>query len=135
MTLRLVLLRDNEVLWEMPLYTSGWLRSELDEELEELENDFDKLSIIFDALSNKNRLLMMKTLLEEEEATLHFSDLMRELKMNPKVVRESAVKLRSGGFLKQPDRGEYKCSQTGQISFFTITLALRRLLNSLEELE
>ncbi len=134
MPFKLVLLKDNKVVWEMPLFTKEWIKDELDEELEELENEFDRISKIFDALSNKNRLMMMKSLIGEEDI-LHFSDLMRELRMNPKIVRESAIKLKSGGLLEQPDRGEYQCSRIGQVSFFTLPLVLRRLLKTLDEID
>jgi len=131
MSLRLLLMRGNDVLWEMPLFTDGWPKDDLDEELEGLETEFDSLSEVFDALSHKNRLMIMKSLLEEGP-TLNFSALMRELNMNPKMVRESTRKLREGGLLRQPERGKYECSRAGQASFLTLTLTLKHLLRALE---
>lgn len=135
MTLRLILMRGNDVLWEMPLFTDRWPKDDLDEELEGLETEFDRLSEVFDALSHKNRLMIMKSLLEEEGSTLSFSALMRELNMNPKMVRESTRKLREGGLLRQPERGKYECSRAGQASFLSLTLTLRHLLQALENEE
>jgi len=131
MSLRLLLMRGTDVLWEMPLFTDGWPKDDLDEELEGLETEFDRLSEIFDALSHKNRLMIMKSLLEGGPI-LSFSALMRELNMNPKMVRESTRKLREGGLLRQPERGKYECSRAGQASFLTLTLTLRHLLRALE---
>ena len=133
MSLRLILLRGKKVLWEIPLSTEDWTRDDLDGELEDLETEFDSLSKVFDALSNRNRLMIMKNLLGEEGTTLTFSDMMRGLNMNPKIVRESTTKLSSGGLLEQTERGRYACPRAGQASFLTLTVALRRLLLSLEE--
>jgi len=134
MTLRLILMRGNNVLWEMPLFTDGWPKDDLDEELEDLETEFDRLSEVFDALSHKNRLMIMKSLLEEGPI-LNFSALMRELNMNPKTVRESTRKLREGGLLRQPERGKYECPRAGQASFLSLTLTLKHLLQALENEE
>jgi len=60
---------------------------------------------------------------------------MRELDLNPKIVWENSKKLREGGFLKKTGRGKYRCSEFGQIAFMMMSLALRRLKQSVEEME
>jgi len=133
--LKLQLVRDGEVIFDIPLSPSDWPRMHLEHELSSLEQDFQRLSRIFDALSNETRLRMMKRLIEEETRTMNFTDFMHELKLNPKLVWENAGRLSEGGLLKKIGRGKYECSEFGQRTFMMMSLALRRLMQTLEELE
>jgi DNA-binding transcriptional ArsR family regulator len=134
MKLRLLLVKDNETICEIPLLADEWQKQTLEDELKALEMDFDNLSLFFDALSHKNRLLMMKRLFEDEDLTLGFADFMKDLDLNPKIVWESMKKLRKGGLLEKSENGKYRCSKLGQAEFLMVSLALRRLLQALEEL-
>jgi Mn-dependent DtxR family transcriptional regulator len=78
---------------------------------------------------------MMRKLLQEEDHAMGFADFMRELDLNPKIVWENSKKLAEGGLLQKTARGQYRCSQTGQTAFIMMSLALRRLLESIEEIE
>jgi len=133
MKLRLLLVKDNETICEIPLLADEWQKQILEDELKELEGDFDNLSLFFDALSHKNRLLIMKRLFEDEDLTLGFADFMKDLDLNPKIVWESMRKLRKGGLLEKSENGKYRCSKLGQAEFVMVSLALRRLLQALEE--
>jgi len=135
MELKLQLVRNGEVLFEIPLSPSDWPKAQLDNELEALEGDFQKFSKIFDALSHETRLRMMKRLMEEEDQTVNFADFMRDLNLNSKIVWENTRKLREGGLLEKVDRGRYRCSDVGQRGFMLISCAFRRLIEALEELE
>ncbi len=135
MALKLQLVKNGEVLFEMPLAVESWPREELKGELEKLEDDFKKFSEFFDVLSNEGRLRMMKRLFEDEELTLSFADFMRELNLNPKTVWESTRKLTSCGLLERSEDGKYRCTRLGQAEFLMVSLALRRLLRALEEFE
>jgi len=135
MTLKLLLVRDGEVLFEMPLSPADWPKEQLEDELKEFEADFQRFSKIFDALSHRTRLQMMKRLVEEEDGMMNFADFMRDLDLNPKTVWENAKKLRDGGFLEKVARGRYRCSEVGQRGFILMSLALRHLLETLEEIE
>ncbi|MFC1486877.1 hypothetical protein ACFLRN_04220 [Thermoproteota archaeon] len=66
---------------------------------------------------------------------MNFADFMRDLDLNPKTVWENSRKLSDEGFLSKTARGTYSCSEFGQSAFMTLILALRRLLESLEEIE
>ncbi|UCD40270.1 MAG: winged helix-turn-helix transcriptional regulator, partial [Candidatus Bathyarchaeota archaeon] len=88
-----------------------------------------------DALSHKTRFGMMKLLMEEEDGTMNFADFMRNLDLNPKIVWENARKLREDGFLEKVSRGRYRCSDVGQRGFIMMSLALRHLMETLEEIE
>ena len=135
MSLKLQLVRNGKILLEMPLSTIDWPKDQLEREFRAFEEDFQRFSNIFDALSNQTRLKMMRKLVEEEDSTMNFAEFMKELDLNPKTVWENSKKLSDGGFLTKTGRGTYTCSQFGQTTFLTLSLALRRLLESLEELE
>ncbi len=112
-----------------------WSKDQLEEEFKAFEEDFERFSSMFDALSNQTRLKMMRRLVEEEDSTMNFADFMKDLDLNPKTVWENSRKLSDGGFLTKTGRGTYHCSEFGQSAFLTLSLALRRLLESLEEIE
>ena len=135
MKLRLQLVRDGKVLFEIPLSPTDWPKEQLENELEALGGEFQRFSKIFDALSHETRLRMMKRLMEEEDRTINFVDFMRDLNLNPKIVWENARKLREGGLLEKIDRGIYRCSDFGQRRFILISFAFRRLIEALEEME
>jgi DNA-binding transcriptional ArsR family regulator len=135
MALKLRLVRDGEIIFEMPLSPSDWTHEELANEFNATEDDFQKLSKLFGALSHQTRLRMMRRLVEEENRTVSFADFMRDLDLNPKLVWENSRKLEEGGLLLKTARGQYSCSQSGQTMFMMMSLALRRLIESLEEME
>lgn len=135
MKLKLQLRRNGEVLFEIPLSPTEWPREKFEDELKAFESDFQRLTKVFDALSHKTRLMMMKRLLEEDDHTMKFGDFMHDLDLNPKIVWENAKKLREGGFLEKVERGKYRCSEVGQTGFMLIGFALRRLMEAMNELE
>ena len=135
MTLKLQLVRDGKVILEVPLSPTDWPKEQLETEFKAFEDDFERFSSMFDALSNHTRLKMMRRHVEEEDSTMNFADFMKDLDLNPKTVWENSRKLSDGGFLTKTGRGTYSCSEFGQSAFMTLSLALRRLLESLEEME
>ena len=135
MTLKLQLVRNGEVLFEIPLSPTDWSREQLVKELEAFEADFRRFSKIFDVLTHKTRFGMMKCLMVEEDSTMNFADFMRDLNLNPKIVWENTRKLRENGFLEKVSRGRYRCSDVGQRRFIMMSLALRHLMKTLEEIE
>jgi DNA-binding transcriptional ArsR family regulator len=135
MSLKLQLVRDGEIILEIPLSPMDWSKDQLETEFTAFEDDFQKFSCMFGALSNQTRLKMMRRLVENEDSTMNFADFMRDLDLNPKTVWENSKKLSDGGFLTKTGRGTYSCSAFSQSAFLTLSLALRRLLESLEEIE
>lgn len=135
MNLKLRLVRDGEIIFEIPLSPVDWPKQQLDNELKAFEEDFQKFSKMFHALSNQTRLRMMRRVVREEDRTMRFADFMRDLDLNPKIVWENSRKLRDGGFLKKTGRGEYSCSDFGQTAFITMSLVLRHLIETIEEIE
>jgi DNA-binding transcriptional ArsR family regulator len=135
MNLKLQLVRNGKTILEIPLSPLDWPKDQLETEFKAFEDEFQKFSSMFDALSNQTRLKMMRSLVEAEDSTMNFADFMRDLDLNPKTVWENSKKLRDGGFLTKTGRGTYCCSEFSQSAFLTLSLALRRLLESLEETE
>ncbi len=133
MKLKVQLVRNGEVLFEIPLSPADWTREQMEDELEAFEADCSKLSRVFHALSHETRLRMMMRLMEEEDRTMNFADFMKDLDLNPKIVWENARKLEEGGFLEKVERGKYRCSEVGESGFILMSLVLRRLVEVLEE--
>ena len=129
------ILKDDEVIFEMPLSQSDWKREKLEKVLRTKESDFQRYSKIFNALSNETRLMMMKQLLERRNRVINFTEFMRDLDLNPKLVWENTKKLREGGLIVKVGRGRYRCSRFGETSFMRINLILRQLIESLEEFD
>jgi len=132
MKLKLQLVRNGEIIFEMPLSPRDWSREHLENEFRAVEEDFQRFSKIFDALANETRLRMMKRLIEEEDRAISFSDFMRDLDLNPKLVWENAKKLKEGGLLEKVGRGRYRCSEFGETGFMMVSFALKRLREALE---
>jgi len=77
----------------------------------------------------------MKHIIEKKNRTINFTDFMRELNLNPKLVWENTKKLQESGLVVKVGRGRYQCSELGETSFMMISLAFRKLLQALEEIE
>jgi len=135
MKLRLLLTKDDEVLFEIPLSMEDWPRERLAQELASFEREFDQFSKLFHALSHQTRLRMMKRLFEDDDLTLGFADFMKDLALNPKIVWEGTKKLLEGGLLVKSDDGKYQISEFGEAQFLMLSLALRRLLKVLKQFE
>jgi len=134
MKLKLQLLKDNKVIFEMPLTMKEWPRHRLENELASFEREHERFARLFDALSHETRLRMMTHLFEDNNLTLSFADFMRDLDLNPKIVWESTRKLQEGGLLTKSPDGKYRCSDPAVAEFLMLSLALRRLLKVMEEL-
>lgn len=135
MKFRIQLVEDGKVVLELPLSPADWPREKLADEFEAAEGDFGRFSRVFDALSHETRLRMMMHVLKEEDGTMSFADFMRDLGLNPKIVWENSRKLEDGGLLEKRGRGKYGVSEFGQTAFMMMSLALRRLMESLEQAE
>jgi len=134
MKLKLQLLKDHKVIFEMPLSMDEWPKDRLDNELASFERELGSFARLFDALSHETRLRMMMRLFEKDDLTLGFADFMRDLDLNPKIVWEGTRKLREGGLLTKSPDGKYRCSDPAVAEFLMLSLALRRLLKVMEEL-
>jgi DNA-binding transcriptional ArsR family regulator len=134
MKLKVQLVRDGKTLFEVPLSPADWSKQDLEEELKENEESFERLAKIFSVLSHATRLRMMSRLVGADDRTLRFADFMQDLDLNPKIVWENSRKLEEGGLLEKTGRGKYVCSEFGE-TFMMVSLALRRLIESIEQME
>lgn len=134
MKLKLQLVCDGETLFEIPLSLDEWPKQTLEDEFEATDESFRKFSKIFTALSHETRLKMMRRLMESDDRTLSFADFMQDLDLNPKIVWENSRKLEEGGLVEKTGRGRYACSEFGG-AFMILSLALRRLIESIDEME
>ena len=128
-----MLVEDGRTLLEIPLSASGWDRGELRRELHGLDSELDRFSRLFHALSNVGRMRMMCALFEDFDRPLAFTELMNGLGMNPKLVWDSTRRLRRIGLIEKDDDGRYRPTQEGEAPFLMVGIALRRLLQILEE--
>jgi DNA-binding transcriptional ArsR family regulator len=127
MSVKLLLVKNNKILMEMPLSAEAWPQERLHRELTSFEEEFERFTKLFDALSHKTRLRMVKRLFEEEDYTLGFTDFIRELGLNPKIVWQNTKKLCEGGLLRKDENGKYSFSEVGKAEFLMLSLVLRHL--------
>ncbi len=130
--LRLMLMKDDKVLCEIPLSPKDWEEGEFEIQMDRFLENFARYSQITDALSNVNRMRMLQFLLDEDDMTRSFSDFLRGLRMNPKIVREHAIRLKEAGYVESSGRGKYRVSQRGSILFMTAGLAVMRVIEALD---
>jgi len=133
--LKLQLVRDEQVIFEIPLTDKDWAEGSFKDELGIIEEELQRFSEIFEALSNETRIRMMRRFLSEEDASLRFADLMQDLNLNPKIVWENLGKLSRCGFLEKTGRGRYRCSEYGQRAFMLMGLAIKLLMEMMDENE
>jgi hypothetical protein len=133
MGLKLIIEDDGKVLLEIPLSPDDWQRRELMREVDQLRRDVRRNVQFYEAFTNANRIRMLHRLLERENHTLKFKEFMTDLGLNPKIIRENAVKLQNIGFVDSPRRGEYRLSKRGQLCFMMTVVAMRRTLQVIRE--
>lgn len=132
--LKFLLVEDGRVLFELPLSAQSWDRSELRQEFEDLETDMERVSRLFSAFSNVGRIRMMRAFFERIDHSLTFTEMMNELGMNPKLVWDSTRKLRQNRLIEKEEDGKYSLTREGEAQFLMAGIALRRLLQILDEL-
>jgi len=131
--LKLKLVEDGKTLWEIPLQARNWDRRALSREFEEIDNEIKRFEAIFNALANRGRIRMMRIFFDMERP-LGFTELMNELGMNPKIVSDSTKRLRNTGMIEKDEEGKYKPTRTGEAQFLMMSVAMRRMLEILEQL-
>ena len=132
--LKLMLVDNGRVLFELPLSAGTWDRRKLTQEFEDFERDHERISNLFSAFSNEGRIRMMRAFFERADHTLAFTELMNMLDMNPKLVWDSTRRLRRVGLIEKDDEGRYRPTREGEAQFLMASIMLRKLLGILEEL-
>ena len=134
MTLKLQLVRDNKVIYEIPLEMSSWTRGRIEEELELVESQIERVSAIHEMLSSRTRIRMLNSIIQNMD--VRFSDLMNQLDANQKIVNENLQRLRSRRMISRhetnPREVHYTASRLGVASLLMMT-ALHRVMDELKE--
>ncbi|MCD6263572.1 hypothetical protein J7L60_04095 [Candidatus Bathyarchaeota archaeon] len=133
MSLRLRLVRGEEVLLEVPLSPEEWSEEELVQELFKAGRDAYRFRNFWMVFSNERRLRMMIHLLRDDDHVMHFKEFQEELGMNPKSIREHAMRLHRCGLLAFPRRGCYRLLHRAGLRFMVLNLAFRRIFRFLTE--
>ena len=128
-----MLVEDDRVLLELPLTVGGWKESELRDELAGMDTEADRISDLFDTLSNAGRIRMMHALFDDSDHSMAFTEMMNRLGMNPKMVSESMRRLREAGLVEKDEDGRYRPTPGGEAQFLMAS-ALRRLLDIMDEM-
>jgi len=132
--LKLMLVEDDKVLWEIPLNARQWDRRSLSREFDEMEGEMARFESLFNALANRGRMRMMRSFFRTTDRSMGFTELMNELGMNPKIVSDSTKRLRRSGFIEKDDEGRYRTTRNGEAQFLMMSVAMRRMLEILEQL-
>lgn len=128
----LMLVKGGDVVFEVPLSREERPRRLFEDEMRFIEEDMQQFSRLFDALSHRNRLRMMKLLVEEKDLTMGFSEFIRNLDLNPKLVWESTRKLGECGLVEKGANGRYRCSEFGEASFIMVSFVFKHLREMFE---
>lgn len=131
--LKLLLVEDGRVLLELPLSAREGDRAEPQDEVESLDNEAERISEMFDTLSNAGRVRMMRALFDDSDHSMAFTEMMNSLGMNPKIVSESTRRLRNAGLIEKDEDGRYRPTPEGEAQFLMASV-LRRLLDIVMEL-
>ena len=132
--LKLKLVEDGKTLWEIPLQARHWDRRTLRQEFDEMEDEMNRFQGLFNALANEGRMRMMRTLFDNSDRSMAFTELMNELGMNPKIVSDSTKRLRRTGLIEKDDDGRYRPTRIGEAQFLMMSIAMKRMLEILEQL-
>ena len=132
--LKLMLVEDDKVLWEIPLNARQWDRTSLSREFDEMEGEMARFESLFNALANRGRMRMMRSFFRTTDRSMGFTELMNELGMNPKIVSDSTKRLRRTGFIEKDDEGRYRTTRNGEAQFLMMSVAMRRMLEILDQL-
>ena len=132
--LKLMLVEDDNVLWEIPLNARQWDRRSLSREFEEMEGEMARFESLFNALANRGRMRMMRSFFDTTDRSMGFTELMNELGMNPKIVSDSTKRLRRSGLIEKDDEGRYRTTRNGEAQFLMMSVAMRRMLEILDQL-
>ena len=66
--MKIRLIKDEEVLLEIPISVAEWSRENLESEMSMIEEEFQKFSRIFSALSNETCMKMMWRFMMKEDS-------------------------------------------------------------------
>jgi DNA-binding HxlR family transcriptional regulator len=131
--LKLMLVEDDKILWEIPLYPRSWDNRALRREFREFDKEIERFETLFTTLSNVGRMQMMRSFFEAKDS-LTFTELMKMHEMNPKIVSDGTKRLTRTGLIEKDREGRYKPTSRGEAEFMMMSVALRRMMKVLDQL-
>lgn len=132
--LKLRLVDDEKILWEIPLEAEQWDRRRLQREFDEMDQETQRFENLFNAMANRSRRRIMRTFFVHSETPIAFTELMRILDLNPKIVSDSTKRLRKTGLIEKNREGKYRSTRQGEAQFLMMSVAMKRMLEFLEEI-
>ena len=134
MGLKLQLLKDGKVIYQMPVTVDELDVGGVRRELEEFEEDLSKIQAFHDFFSNETRIRMLREMVRGFGC--RFSELMETLDANQKIISENLHRMLELRMIqrieKHPREVQYKPSPLGIASFLTC-MAMRRIMDEIEE--
>lgn len=134
MDLKLLLMHKGKVLLEIPLSNEGWEKDRLEKEIENIIKEHDEIAKIFSIFSNKNRIKMLCRFLNDEDSCVNFAEFINKSRLNPKIVWDNMYRFLKIGFVEYEERGKYKLSEYGKMSFILTNIIYPRMLNIIKEI-
>ena len=130
--LKLRLVDDEKILWEIPLEAEQWDKRNLRREFDEMEQEIQRFESLFNAMANRSRMRMMRTFFINNDSPMAFTELMRILGLNPKIVSDSTKRLSRSGLIEKNREGKYRLTRQGEAQFLMMSVAMKRMLEFLE---
>lgn len=135
MTLKIQLLKDGEVVYEVPLDLEHWSMDSLRRELRELEDRFPEVAAVHDVLSNITRARMLSDLVRNSQR--RFSQLMEMLAANQKIVTENLQRMMDLDLVERVESGhrniQYTPSSRGVAGLMSC-LVMARVMDEIEKI-
>ncbi|MEM1575754.1 MAG: hypothetical protein QXF09_04855 [Nitrososphaerota archaeon] len=134
MDLKLVLMNKDKILLEIPLSNKEWNKEKIEKEIENIMRKHEEIIKFFNIFSNKNRIKMLCKFLNDDDYCVNFTEFINEYKLNPKIVWDNMDRFLKIGFVKYKERGKYKLSEYGRMSFILTNIIYPRMLSILKEM-
>lgn len=124
------LVRDGRVIFESPLDVEDMQPDLVRRELEAMERELKNLSEFYDVLSNETRMRMMFEMVRTSDR--RFAELMQDLDVNQKVVRDSLRQMEKLNLVERVEHHRrnvhYVPSRLGFASFMACAM-VRRIMD------
>ncbi len=134
MDLRIHLIKDGKVIFDLPLEPEEWEWERLHGELDSLERDLSEIRAIHDILSNETRFRMICEMVRRSDS--RFSELMERVDANQKIISESLRRMVERSMVQRVERNprevHYLLSRIGFASFISC-LTMRRIIQELDD--
>ena len=134
MDLRIQLVKDGEVIFDLSLEPKDLEWGRLNHELDSLERDLTEIRVIHDVLSNETRFRMICEMARSSDS--RFTELMQRVDANQKIVSENLRRMVERSLVRRVERNprevHYLLSRLGFASFVSC-LTMRRIIQELGE--